>query len=366
MSQDARVEQFRLEQTEELLRFLRVAYPDEPRKSEPGHWKWHYLENPNTNRDVVPLWVVSCGTEIVGQMATIPVVLQIGRSERPAIWILDFIVREDFRGKGFGKQMVRTATEKYSTLLTLGINEQSAGLFRRMGWTDLGRIHRYHKLLYAGNALNGSSNAGLLRGVLNGMSAPLRWGAKRSAPRGKYEVKTVDHVGAEFDALWNRAAGQWRCAVRRDARPLTWQFERQPGKTFEILGAYGNDGLVGYAVLFFRKSAANSCPPKAALSDLCYQREDAEEVVNLLVESALRRSIERRAGSLVTDVLDGLTEKSLQRQGFWRIKRSPQFMAWTASDAELISNPENWFLTRGDSDVSIIEQPNLEEVPAPR
>jgi hypothetical protein len=39
-------------------------------------------------------------------------------------------------------------------------------------------------------------------------------------------------------------------------------------------------------------------------------------------------------------------------------------MTWAmASDVEaknVICNPQNWFLTRGDSDVSIIEEPNLE------
>jgi hypothetical protein len=73
----------------------------------------------------------------------------------------------------------------------------------------------------------------------------------------------------------------------------------------------------------------------------------------------LHKAVEGRAGSLVTDVLDGLVEERLSEHGFARIRKSPQFMAWAAADKEVICKPENWFLTRGDSDVSIIEQPNL-------
>jgi GNAT superfamily N-acetyltransferase len=356
--QDVRVEQFRKEQTDALLRFLRVAYAGEKRKSEPAFWKWHYLENPNTKIDDVPLWVVAYGDEIVGQLATIPVQLKVGSETRPAIWILDFIVREDFRGKGLGKRLVLAAREKYSTTITLGINEQSAGLFRSMGWMEMGCIHRYQKLLYAGNGLKGAAQIPPLRGVLNLLSMPLRTGITKAARRNSYAVSAVNEFGAEFDDLWERVSRQWLCVARRDARTLAWQFELQPGKKFETIGLYSNKRLVGYAVLFFRKGKSNTGPSKAAISDLCYEQENAAEIVDTLIEAALRRAMERRAGSLVTDVLDKVVEERLKQYGFWKIAKSPQFMAWATEASDVICKPENWFLTRGDSDVSIMEEPN--------
>ena len=366
--QDVRVEQFRVAKTEELLRFLRVAYAAEARKSDPAYWKWHYLENPNTRVDDIPLWVVVCGEEIVGQLATIPVQLKAGGETRPAIWILDFIVREDFRGKGLGKKLVMAAGEKYPTMITLGINEQSAGVFRSMGWVEMGWIHRYQKLLYAAHGLAGASGIAPVRGLLNLLTAPMRFGAGRTRSTERYTARTIREIGGEFDELWERASGQWPCAVRRDARTLKWQFAEQPGKRFEIIGCYEKERLAGYVVLFFRKRFSEAGPSvgpaKAAISDIFYEGENGAEIVDMLIDVALRRSIELRAGSLVTDVLDELIEERLKRRGFWRVKRSPQFMAWVmASDVEaqkVICNPQNWFLTRSDSDVSIIEEPNLE------
>jgi len=368
VAEDLRVEQFRVEKTESLLRFLRVAYAGEARKSEPAYWKWHYLENPNTRTDDIPLWVVVCGEGIVGQLATIPAPIKVGRETRPAMWILDFIVREDFRGKGLGKRLVAAAREKYPTAMTLGINEQSSGLFQSMGWVEMGWIHRYQKLLYAGNGLKGAARIPPLRGLLNLMSAPMRRGGERAARLERYTVKSIAAFGEEFDELWERASGQWACAVRRDARTLGWQFRQQPGKRFETVGLYDKERLVGYVVLFFRKGLARAGtnagtvagPAKAAISDFFYERENGGEIVDALIEVALRRAIELRAGSLVTDVLDGIAEQRLKKHGFWRIRKSPQFMACAEDAKELIYDPQNWFLTRGDSDVSIIEEPNLE------
>ena len=101
--QDVRVEQFRVEKTEALLRFLRVAYAGEARKSDPAYWKWHYLENPNTRMDDIPLWVVVCGEEIVGQLATIPVQVKAGgkRGRRSGFWIL--LCGKIFAGRDWGR-----------------------------------------------------------------------------------------------------------------------------------------------------------------------------------------------------------------------------------------------------------------------
>lgn len=244
-------------------------------------------------------------------------------------------------------------------MITLGINTQSAGVFRSLGWVEMGRIHRYQKILYAGNGLAGAAKVAPVRGLLNLISAPLRLGAGRAAREGKYTVRMIQGFGPEFDELWERASAQWPCAVRRDARTLAWQFEQQPGKKFEIIGVYDKERLAGYAVLYFRKGVSKAGPEKAAISDLCYQRENAGEIVDTLIESAVRTAMERRAGSLVTDMLDALAEERLKKHGFWRIEKSPQFMACAVDAKEMICKPENWFLTRGDSDVSIIEEPNL-------
>jgi GNAT superfamily N-acetyltransferase len=359
MASDVQIKQFELADQDALLSFLRVAYADEPRKSESAFWRWHYLENPFTSPDDIPLWVVRSGERIVGQLATIPVVLKVGADRIRAIWILDFVILPEYRGRGLGKRLVLAAGESFPTMLTLGINEQSTAVFRSLKWVALGGVHRYHRLLYLGNAFGEISKFEPLRRLVNLCHAPFRPRYARTRNSGGGVIREVTAFDASFEDLWQRAGAQWTCAVERSPRYLEWQFARQPGKKFDVLGFYERDQLVGYVVLFFRKDERSKVSPKVAISDLCYDAGGSPRVIDELLKAALRLALERRAGSVVTDVLDPNVEARLLRLGFWRIKAAPQFMASTPEHQDLIYKESNWFLTRGDSDVSIFEQPNL-------
>ena len=70
-------------------------------------------------------------------------------------------------------------------------------------------------------------------------------------------------------------------------------------------------------------------------------------------------ALERRAGSLVTDVLDLTIAERLKVFGFGRVKNPLQLMVKSAARQNVLGDAKNWFLTRGDSDTSIFEDPNL-------
>jgi GNAT superfamily N-acetyltransferase len=362
MPSNANIKQFTVADTDALLAFLREAYPDDPRKSEPVYWKWHYLENPYTSLDDVPLWVLQeAGGRIVGQVATIPVALKVGAEERRAIWILDFIVHKDYRGQGWGRRLLDTAREHCRTMIALGINAGSTGVLNSQKWSAMGSINRYHLLLNPGNALKELSRLPRPLGrAVNLAYAPLRPRRAAQTTPG-ISLRAVEQFDADFDDLWGRAAAQWPCAVVRRARYLDWQFRRQPGKRYETLAVYAGGRLAGYVVLFFRKpeGGRGAASPKVAISDLCYDANSDFDVIDELLRAALDVALARRAGSLVTDVLDARVEERLVRRGFWRIKRAPGFMVYSETEREVVNDPRNWFLTRADSDVSIFEHPNL-------
>jgi GNAT superfamily N-acetyltransferase len=362
MSSNAHIKQFTLADTDALLAFLREAYPDDPRKSEPAYWKWHYLENPFTRLDDVPLWVLqdAASGRIVGQVATIPVALKVGTEERRAIWILDFIVHENYRGQRWGRRLLDTAREHCRTMIALGINAGSTGVLNSQRWAAMGSINRYHLLLNPGHAVKELSRLPALGRAVNFAYAPLRprAGARpRATSNADVSLRAVEDFGAEFDDLWRRAAAQWPCAVVRRASYLEWQFARQPGKRYETLGLWVGGRLAGYVVLFFRRPEG-AASAKVAISDLCYDGAFEFDVIDELLDAALELALERRAGSLVADVLDARVEERLVRRGFWRIKRAPGFMVYSETERELTNDPRNWFLTRADSDVSIFEHPN--------
>jgi GNAT superfamily N-acetyltransferase len=361
MTRDVQLKQFELPDQDALLSFLRVAYAVEPRKADPAFWRWQYLENPYTSLDDLPLWIAKDGERVVGQAAAIPVEIKVGEEKRPASWILDFILSAEYRGLGLGKKLLRAAAESCPTLLALGLNDASINTAARVGWKRMENIHRYHRMLFPGGALKETAGLGPIRELLNLCYAPFRPRLSGSAAADGIALRQITSFDAAFDDLWQRASKQWPCAVRRKASYLEWQFMRQPGKLYDALGLYDQDQLLGYVVLYFRKPERGGAPLKAAISDICYDAGSFPEIVDELLKAALRLALERRAGSLVTDVLDSRVEERLGHFGFRRIRRSPPFMVHSPDRQELLYETANWFLTRADSDVSIFEEPNKEQ-----
>jgi GNAT superfamily N-acetyltransferase len=359
MPAEVQIKQFELSEQEALLAFLREAYRDDPRKSDPDVWKWHYLENPYTSLDDIPLWIVKDGERVVGQAATILVELKVDDEVRRAVWILDFILLPEYRGQKLGKRLLQLARLTYPTMLALGYNEMSGNVLTSLEWVRMGMIDRYQRLLFPGYGLKEVATIAPLRALINLGYAPFRPSRSETTPNTRFVIREIGDFDSAFDELWQRASQSFPCAIERRSAFLNWQFRRQPGKRFEVLGVYEGERLVGYAVLFFRKPEHANAPAKAAITDICYDPENAAEIVDELLKSALQRSVERRAGSLVTDVRDPLLLERLRSFGFFRIKHAPPFMVYSPDKRERMYEPGNWFLTRADSDVSIFEGPNL-------
>lgn len=338
-----------------VLAFLEKSYPDNSRQSDLAFWDWHFLAPPSIDADNLPVWLAKSGEQIVGQLGAIPVELNVEGKLKRAIWILDLIVDLEFRRKGIARRLVLEA-ERFCPLI-LGTNttkQHSTELLQSMGFVIVTKIPRFQKLLFPGELVSVTP----LRSALNIAFAPLRPSATKLESDTE-NIKLLDEFDASFDELWQETKGQWKCSVVRSSAMLDWQFCKQPGKKFEILGYFKDDKLLGYAILFFRKANAKGQISKAAISDICYHPNNARDIVDELIKASLKLAVERRAGGIVTDVIDPLVERRLRAFGFWRVNSGLQFLASAPEDQELVYDPHSWFLTRGDSDISIFEQRNL-------
>jgi GNAT superfamily N-acetyltransferase len=360
MTENILIEQMRLSEKDKLLAFLRDAYAENPRMSDERFWDWHFLENPHVSRDNLPVWLAKSGDRIAGQLAAIPVELSIGAETVRAMWILDLIVHEDFRRRGIAKKLVLKAEEFCPVGLGVNTMEQHApAMLQSLGWKIVGKIPRYAKLLFVGNALPEVSRFNPLRKTFNLLSAPFRPSIDDSLFGASGKLRILDGFDASFDDLWLEAAVQFGCAVARNSKFLEWQYLKQPAKKFDIIGYYEAEKLLGYAVIFVRKAGANGAIPKAAITDLCWHPQDSARIIDQLLRGATQIAATRGAGSFVTDALDSLLVERLQSAGFRSVKNPLQLMVKSTERQDSLYNQKNWFLTRGDSDTSIFEQTNL-------
>jgi hypothetical protein len=228
-----------------------------------------------------------------------------------------------------------------------------------LGWKIVGKIPRYNKLLFPGEALPEISRIRMARRIVNFCAAPLRPRLEKNLFGENNKLRIVEKFDSSFDELWNESAKQWSCSVARESAILNWQYKHQPGKKFDVFGYYENETLLGYAVLFFRKRDEFGALPKAAVTDLCYHPSQPVETIDELLRGALQLALERRAGTIVTDVVDSAVAERLKVFGFNRVKNPLQLMVKTAERQDILYDATKWFLTRGDSDTSIFEHPNL-------
>jgi GNAT superfamily N-acetyltransferase len=354
MQDGATIEQMKLSEKDEVLAFLRKAYAENPRQSGEKFWDWHFPESPFCDSRDLPVWLAKVDGRIAGQLAAVPVEFNVADETVPAIWILDLIVDPEFRRRGIAKKLALASKEFCPFVLGVNTPKQHAPkLLEGLGWKIFSKIPRYQKILFPGNAMHEIARLAPLRSVANLAFAPFRRGAISS------EVKIVDTFDSRFDELWDRARIQWPCSISRTARMLDWQFRRQPDKKFEILAHVSGGELRGFAVMFFRKPNQYGFIDKASISDICYGPDDPDGVLDALIRGALSLAIERRAGSVVTDAIDGRLERRLKHAGFWRVKSDLQLLANVPRSQDIVYDAANWYLTRGDSDISIFEAPNL-------
>jgi len=355
MSQEIRIERMDVSERDAVLRFLSRVYSDNPRQSDPEFWDWHFADPSLVRREKPLVWLAKSRDRIAGQLGAIAVDLVVNGKPRTAIWILDMMVDPDFRRMGIAQRLVQAAESHCPTLLGVNTPEQHApALLQKQGMVVVTKIPRFHRILFPGEAFREIAGFGIVRRLTNTAAVLFR----RKFTVGN-EIKPIRGFDGTFDDLSSRVKDQWPCHISRSARSLEWQFTKQPGKTYETIGYFEGQELLGYAVLFFRKPNRHGAIEKAAISDIGYDAKNGEKVVSALVRAALNLAIERRVGGIVTDVIDDMTQQVLSRHGFWKINSGLQLMVKSPSDHELVYNGANWFLTRGDSDISIFEHPNI-------
>src|ERR1035437_1629664 len=146
-------EQMKLAERPDVFAFLHATYPDTPRQSDPDFWDWHYLDHLNCEAGKIPVWLAKSEGRIVGQLATVPVELNVGERAAPAIWIIDLMVDPEFRRRGIMKKLVLEANKDYAYMLGSATRKQhSAALLTSVGWSVFSEIPRFHKLLFPGAA----------------------------------------------------------------------------------------------------------------------------------------------------------------------------------------------------------------------
>jgi len=218
--------------------------------SDTGFLKWQYLENPAGS---AVIWLAKAHSEIIGQVAFIPVRARLQGKEVPGAFAVNVITDSRYRNKGVFAILARKAVKDLTasgTKLMYGLPNQAAypTWIKRTGLRDVGALQDFIKVISWDAILSKKAGNPILRKVLSLLLRPLFF-SLRQKPDRNWTVEEIKMFGAEFDTFWEKNSQDYGNCVIRSSQHLNWRFTDCPVRDYSVLAARMKGELKGFVVL---------------------------------------------------------------------------------------------------------------------
>ncbi len=121
-----------------LREFQRVNFGPASRQADDAYFEWLFERNPNREPAGPSLWLCKRDGLIVGQQASLPVLLNVDDRQYRAAWLIDLMVHPQWRLKGVAPALFSAYAKTHEVMLGLGLETPVYRAFRRAGWNDVG------------------------------------------------------------------------------------------------------------------------------------------------------------------------------------------------------------------------------------
>ncbi|MDH3719546.1 MAG: hypothetical protein OES79_15600 [Planctomycetota bacterium] len=340
-----------------LVDFLHEAYPERPSELLAPRWTWMFLESAQRLGVEPMVWLYVKDGRVQAHQGAIPVRCKIGDQQRVAGWFVETMALESVRGRAVGSMVIQKALEDMPFNLSLGQTEQMRAIQLAMGWETIGPLRTYALPIDPSAILRAKFRLRMLVPLLAGgvkLSQVVRRSVRRPGAAGDYEAKPLPHFGDDYDRLWGRVREQLRCTTERDASFMNWKFVDQPGQDIQRIAVHCRGELAGVAVMVLRNPDDNYAYRRALMLDLIVPATDrlaTWALLNAVVDTCRAA----KAAVIMCDITCPPLERELSAYGFLRREPTRVFLLATAGldeDAkQLARKPQNWFLSRADSDI---------------
>ncbi len=347
-----------------LLRLRREVYGDDVESGREAFFDWQYVRNPAGSGVVT---IAEIDGEIVGELGALPTRFKLDQTETTAVMYVNFIVKPDLRGRGFGPAVDRVQRKQEldrDLWLMLGFVRLSNAPQLKVQTRKLGRVpfvapamlYRIIRPREVCRAAMGNSPLSRALGALAAGPVTL-WNTARRPRAGRrgVEIKELRQADESLDRLWERVSRHYRYSVMKDRAFLSWRWFGDPRGCYRVLGAYRGGDLVGLTVT--RTARWETLRLGVILEVLVEPSE--REAADALVAAALDTIGD--GVDMVSCMLQagGAPIEALRRAGFVRIpsRLNPHeyILLGEALDGRMDLGPlvarESWHVSWGDFDV---------------
>jgi GNAT superfamily N-acetyltransferase len=297
---------------------------------------WQFGANPHDDGGT-PFLVGTVDEQIVALIGFMPAKTRYKGNTLATCWICDIYVSAQFRGHGFGTQMIIRALNRAAVLMGFGISDMSDPIMDR-GSTLCAdnRILFFH-----------AHEPGLKGAIKNARTRLIRLlnvSGKRHSP---LQISTHEgDFGTEVDELWQRSAPGYFSIVERDAAFLNWKYRKHPLYRYSSYMARVDGQLRGLVVV--RHSSVTSL-----MVDYCGPADDID-LMRALVSAATADLVARGTRRIRCEATHPEFLSALKRCGFVNSRYRSRFRIRTNIPGDEQAQPA-WFLMSGDSDGDMVD-----------
>lgn len=351
--------------------FIGRTYGDAAPYKGSDRWRWQFVDNPfRPSADAGPaVWIAVCRGEVVGQIAVQDGHLWMAGQLLPAGWIVDVMIRSDWRGQGLGHRIHAAVMAEREILVTLTMAMATRRIAERAGCITLGPTGQY----ILPHRLGGATVARFLRSktidrpsrrrpvaafeatrlgpalaaaTARGIARLLRL-AGRVTASGSGRIEEVDRFPTELDTLWQDNLRARFALFERSASFLNWRFADVPGLTYRRFLLRNGPEIAGYLVI--RRHAPAELPV-GVIADLLARPGDGPALDSLIAHAVAVLGPETEY--LEAAASSGDLRAALGRAGFLRTRQMHPtvVVADPAVRARMAAAPDGWHFTKADHD----------------
>ena len=199
------------------------------------HHLWQFKQNPFNNFEYKSIAITENENEITSHLGFIPIELKVFNHIKTGSWYMMQYTLENYRGKGFGNNLVKFGQNVFDFVMALNSTEDATKSHMRNGWIDLKNMNRHIAILNK-------------KRLENFLGHTICEEVKLSNEINSNFVRTHT-LDAKYNDFWNSVSQRYPITVNRTKEYLLWRFLNHPFLDYHFMTLYDNENLVGFVVI---------------------------------------------------------------------------------------------------------------------
>lgn len=336
-----------------------------------ARWRWQFLENPfQPHDDPAPtVWIAVSDGRVAGQIAVQDAALRLQGRTVEAGWIVDVMIRPEFRGMGLGHRIHDRVMEDRATLVTLTMAPATRRIAEKAGCVTLGETRQYirpvrisartvsqfvvaktrnkPRLRGIARVFNATRIGPAILGMAAGGGARMARLFRARPAQAAARIEEVEEFPDAVDVLWDAVMDRYPAIFERNLRFLNWRFRDAPGLVYRRFLLVGDNGVRGYVVTRLGNPAEM---PLGVIADVFADPADAAAIDALLAHAVAVLSPE--CEYIEAAASTSAYRRALERAGFVATRRMRPTVV-TSDTGVRAAAPETldgWHFTKADHD----------------